>query len=1121
MNPKSRMVIFAVLALAAPALLPSLSQASMMVNGKPYYWDPATSTQQTVTPVEVPGNPAWMQVTSKSDGKTYYVPKSKVVALAENKSCELYDAVGAAKALDNVELYRFKTTERVDNEPYVLNYVIVFNHSLALLADRSGSKPLALDLKAPAAVTENRPPGLPATLYVSVMQMIKDKNPGEYKKIKEGGEAATRKVYAAMNEAVASYSKAHPGKSLDAKGIHAALTTSAKGQKSRLQAALDEDTAAAAPKPPTQLANQTARSDGAGQPDEKSGGSETNPVTILTRKLIKSPKEVGESMAARIADYIVDGNAQGFIAKDLRDKHPEVVERIKKLPAAWVAAKVKQDEAVAVAQLYFVMGAGDQAPSWLAGDTALAGALTNQNAERTAKFIESMKPWTRTPPDANGVGQCTQTDAAIWVQSFLGTEKGKASYAASAVQISSAILNNPTVLKELGEIAHQIQSRAEGIAVPTTGPGAGGGQPITGSAKGFDYNSLFRSGAKVAEFVYQDGDKVSRAISIKMYTVKENGALVNKIGVFDITNSADTFGQKFSISAGANKTTFALDDRVAGKPKYTLEFTPSGGDTLITFGREDNAKQMQTSVSQLFTLRAQQAIDEGNVTKVGDKSYYVLGQGGAKGSLLFFPSDLKDSLASGGNLSPEMAAEVNQRGPDGGNQSIPYKVGRDLGTAADGKPYHLEFNRDNGYWEVKDGPGDQDPAPGAATSTTTATGGQTGGTGPKPGTLLETVKATLRGGNYEIDPISKDLNQDLKDKEIEIWTFKLAGKPPLGYWHVWIFPAELSSARNMPMPMSAELPLSETADELHLIDGHVVAITRSWETLFYDLARPAKVVIEDDKAKNHPFENVGKISKSSFNISDAALFKSTLDLSKFPLKGKTAQDVQKNLDAVMKLREGTEIYTIQGGMDSGTIDIHLGGNRLFGQFWPKIADNLNSAAGHADTAGPGHAFDFALVPDVPFQDQASILEEKDVNPAESVVVIAKAGDDTARLYANGDNSRWYLAYRFAILDDKGKTVEVRRNGRPGLAFASDPKLHMPIPAVPIEKVGLRGLKNQGIPDGQFRYAGKAEKGLWYAVKRKGGTPENETKSADNCLGPVVWWGMDEPAALKACKDDKL
>ena len=1110
MNPRSRMVIFVVLALASPALLPSLSSAadtSNVPNSAPDWLPPVPDP--SLTPAAVPGNPAWMQVASKSDGKTYYVPASELTGLAEKGFCQLYAQAGAKKALENIRLYGFK------NPNTQMSYAIVFKN-----APKPPSVPSAPKSASPVSNPLAPPAGMAPQawnlLRGEIWQLIKKNNPAEYQKIREVG--ANQKVIQAMREAIRQLRAVDPKKKIDAQGVYGVLTTAKAGGKSALQVLLDDTTAAPAANPTAKPADQKSQEDAGGtDPAGQSGAKDGNPVTILTQKLIKSPKGVGGSIAARIADYIVNGNDKGFISSDLRSKD-DVMVRISSTPAAWVAEKVKQHKAAEVAQLYFVMGAGDQAPSWLADNAALAGALTDTQTQRTTLFIQGMQPWTQAALDEKGVGQCSQADVVSWVHRFLGTEKSQASYALSAVQVSSAILNNSVVRKELGEIAKHIQGNAEGVAVPETGAGTGN-QPIAGSAKGFDFNGLFRDGAVIKQVTLQNGN--SATISIKMYTVRENGALVNKVGIFDISNPADTFGQKFSIPAGTTKSTFALDDRVAGMSKYTLRFTPNGSDTQISFSRAGSDDPQPASLSDLYAKRAQQAIAAADITKVGSESYYVLGQGGAKGSLLFFR---KKSLDSGGDLVPEMAAEVNQRAADGRNQNIPYTVGRALWTA-DGKsaPYHLEFDPKRGYWEVKDLAGDPDPVTAPAVGTSSApTGGQAGGAASGSGasgqpTDVAAIRANLRAGDYELNPaVFQSLNQKLKDQGIEIWSYTKAGKPPLGYWHVWIFPAELSSARNMPMPAPPDIPLGETPDELHVIGGHFIAITRSYETLFYDLDRPQKVEMKDDKPQNHPFEQVGKVSKNSINLSDSALLKSAMDLGKFPLKGKTDRDVESNLKAVMKNRQEGEKYTITAGMDSGTLSIYFGEHRLDAQFWPTIS--LNSDVGHPDTQGPGHAFDFGGFGSddgKPFVDPLDIKGDPATgNPDETVTKEVEAEDHSAILYVNSDKSRWYLIYKFQ-LDDGTKKV-LRSNA--GWAFASSQKERPVHPAVAIQ---VKGLKGKVEPNGEFRLAGDAQKGLWYAVKSKTISSQNATKLADNCLGPVIWWGMDEKAAGSACKNDSL
>jgi hypothetical protein len=150
MNPKSRMVVSIVLSFGFSLLLPSLSQAAVMVNGNQYYWDQTTRTQHTVTPVEVPGSPDWLQVNSQIDGKTYFVHKSEAAGLVMDKSCALYDQVGAQQPLKSVKLYRLSVENMQNNKgKFELNYVLVFDNTLNLLTSRDVSQPTTVVSLAP------------------------------------------------------------------------------------------------------------------------------------------------------------------------------------------------------------------------------------------------------------------------------------------------------------------------------------------------------------------------------------------------------------------------------------------------------------------------------------------------------------------------------------------------------------------------------------------------------------------------------------------------------------------------------------------------------------------------------------------------------------------------------------------------------------------------------------------------------------------------------------------------------------------------------------------------------------------------------------------------------------
>jgi hypothetical protein len=88
---------------------------------------------------------------------------------------------------------------------------------------------------------------------------------------------------------------------------------------------------------------------------------------------------------------------------------------------------------------------------------------------------------------------------------------------------------------------------------------------------------------------------------------------------------------------------------------------------------------------------------------IGGRDFYVLGQGGATGSLLFFPPEIKDQLEHGtsNDLMPKVVANVSYRSSNGTNESY---ANTELGEV-NGTHYHLEHI--GGYWEAKVGRGEE------------------------------------------------------------------------------------------------------------------------------------------------------------------------------------------------------------------------------------------------------------------------------------------------------------------------------------------------------------------------------------------------------------------------------
>jgi hypothetical protein len=91
------------------------------------------------------------------------------------------------------------------------------------------------------------------------------------------------------------------------------------------------------------------------------------------------------------------------------------------------------------------------------------------------------------------------------------------------------------------------------------------------------------------------------------------------------------------------------------------------------------------------------------VRLIDGEQYYVIGQGGGKGSLLFFPKEFLDR-DPGGDAHPVLMGDVSQVLSDG--STAPIYGHPSLGNIY-GKRYHLELGNE-GLWRVIPGPGDSD-----------------------------------------------------------------------------------------------------------------------------------------------------------------------------------------------------------------------------------------------------------------------------------------------------------------------------------------------------------------------------------------------------------------------------
>ena len=74
---------------------------------------------------------------------------------------------------------------------------------------------------------------------------------------------------------------------------------------------------------------------------------------------------------------------------------------------------------------------------------------------------------------------------------------------------------------------------------------------------------------------------------------------------------------------------------------------------------------------------------------------------------------------------------------------------------------------------------------------------------------------------------------------------------------------------------------------------------------------------------------------------------------------------------------------------------------------------------------------------------------------------------------------------------------------------------------------LRGMGEDVVRDRmasgyRFISGSTKEKGVLAVFQNKQVSGDNQKDKADNCVGPVAWWGLaDRDAGLKACQKDKL
>jgi len=196
-------------------------------------------------------------------------------------------------------------------------------------------------------------------------------------------------------------------------------------------------------------------------------------------------------------------------------------------------------------------------------------------------------------------------------------------------------------------------------------------------------------------------DKTSRTISLRLYCdTYPNGNFYNKLGIFDVTEPDNIYGQYFSLGEFfRDGKSFILDDRTPGHRRYILTISPTAG-VPIMFGRPGYDDQIKTTRDKLLRVRARHAIDNGTALTIGSRSFLAITQLGSLPGFIFFRGDLEERLAAG-DLDAAYGAffvKTMRKTEDGRwvDAAGPLLIGE-----VDGRTYELAKNPQTNQWVIQ------------------------------------------------------------------------------------------------------------------------------------------------------------------------------------------------------------------------------------------------------------------------------------------------------------------------------------------------------------------------------------------------------------------------------------
>ena len=193
-------------------------------------------------------------------------------------------------------------------------------------------------------------------------------------------------------------------------------------------------------------------------------------------------------------------------------------------------------------------------------------------------------------------------------------------------------------------------------------------------------------------------------------------------------------------------------------------------------------------------------------------------------------------------------------------------------------------------------------------------------------------------------------------------------------------------------------------------------------------------------------------------------------------------------------------------------------------------DTVPTPNPYTSLSGPANAMDGAVSSvDDKFKPEFETLDKR---MAKLIGTPANAEAKNIALYATVDpigkdtDKKYFVSFRYKALDPK---VATEPNGAKVANTFRQKAFEVfnstnPHPGDSLQMEGLTGtaVVDDRVASGYKWVPGSTkEKGVLAVFQNKQVSATNAKQGAANCVGPVIWWGLDRDAALKVCQEDKF